>query len=203
MMNFKHFNLQEIDTLKEIINIGIGKSADKLSKMTGSAIKLEVPNLFILEQAEFLEKIGSKKSNIVASTLKFTGEVSGHSLVLFTEKNAHLISQYLNENSENKDKTINEDILAEIGNILLNAVIGSMANILHFSVKMDIAKYIPEIKTFFEHSENMNSGNFILVSVSLFIVGKKNIDGRLALILNDDAAPKIHHQINKILNGTI
>ena len=41
------------DTLKEILNIGVGKSADILNSMLGSHIKLSVPEIEIVKDDPF------------------------------------------------------------------------------------------------------------------------------------------------------
>lgn len=116
----------DIDALSEIINIGVGRAACSLSELIGTRIDLQVPvvrpvDLTIADQAT------ETGMSIMQS---FEGNVSGNALLVFPtdsgKKLAALLGGY-GSDTEIPDLEVS-GVLAEVGNIVLNGVLGSLAN---------------------------------------------------------------------------
>ena len=123
----------QLDTLREIVNVGIGKAASILNGMLESHIKLEVPSIIMFDPENPGEDITEKGNSDLSSVqLDFYGPFSGSSaLVLPPESVEKLITALTGEEpgSEGFDEATS-GTLYEIGNILINAVMGSIANLL-------------------------------------------------------------------------
>ncbi len=75
---------EQLDTLREIVNIGIGKAASILNGMLESHIELEVPSIIMFDPENPGEELTDLSSNNIASVqLSFHGPFSGSSALVF------------------------------------------------------------------------------------------------------------------------
>lgn len=124
----------QIDVLQELINIGVGRAAALLNRMIATHIKLYVPELRILSpedlQALYLEQ---SQTPFAAVRLSFSGKFTGTSALVFPPDSASkLVSVIIGEDSLSLDMdSIRIGTLQEVGNIVLNGVMGSIGNVLN------------------------------------------------------------------------
>ena len=123
----------QLDILQELINIGVGRAAGMLNQMVNTHIQLQVPVLRVLTPAQ-LEELYATRAHTVFSAvqLSFTGEFAGISALIFPPESASkLVSVVLGrEEVPGDDPQLRIGTLQEVGNIVLNGVMGSIANIL-------------------------------------------------------------------------
>ncbi|MEM7315434.1 MAG: chemotaxis protein CheC, partial [Planctomycetota bacterium] len=119
----------------EVVNIGVGRAAASLSELLGTRIELRVPQLRIMD-AE------SGKETGLAILQSFEGAVSGKAVLAFPpqsgEQLARLLAGY--EDDQPLPPIELSGILTEVGNIVLNGVLGSMSNI----IQTDLAYSVPD-----------------------------------------------------------
>ncbi|MGR3294515.1 MAG: chemotaxis protein CheX [Candidatus Scalindua sp.] len=123
----------QLDTLREIVNIGIGKAASIFNGMLESHIELEVPSIIMFDPENPGEELADVNHNDLSSVqLDFYGPFSGSSALVFPSESVEkLVTALTGEepDSEGFAKSTS-DTLSEVGNILINAVMGSIANLL-------------------------------------------------------------------------
>lgn len=124
--------LQE-DAIKEVINIGVGKGAESLNQLLNTHIHLEIPNLKIVSNenlSQALEYMG--KESLSTVNLKFSGDLEGSSILIFPEKSAvNLVTTLMGDEFESSEMdALKSATLNEVGNILINNVMGSISNML-------------------------------------------------------------------------
>lgn len=116
----------DIDALGEIINIGVGRAAGSLSELIGTRIDLRVPIVQTVELT-VADQMTESGMSIMQS---FEGNVSGNALLLFPtdsgKKLAALLGGY-GSDAEIPELEVS-GVLAEVGNIVLNGVLGSLSN---------------------------------------------------------------------------
>lgn len=133
-----------LDALREIINIGIGKAAGTLNELLANHITLEVPQIVIVHPDELDKHIYNQSEETVSLvSLQFNGQFSGISTLLFTPDSASkLVDLLVGEEVPGDDMdAIKTGTLTEVGNILLNAVMGSIGNILDSRLTYAIPTY--------------------------------------------------------------
>ena len=132
------------DALVELLNIGFGKAGASLSKLTGQRVILEVPNVAIHPLDHLNAALSEVVKGEVASVHQvFTGPVAGDALLMLDPVGAAILKELLtNEPSlpTGLDASARE-VLTEVGNILLNACIGTFGNLL----KVPIGFTVPDI----------------------------------------------------------
>ena len=137
-MNLTDFQL---DFLRENFNIGVGKGAKVLNTMLSSHIKLTVPEIRLLSNKED-DVVSSYNASIATVDLSFTGTLNGACKLLFPSDSALKLVRSISDQPEQEGEAdfdaMSEGVLKEIGNIVLNSVIGVLGNTLdvqlHYSV---------------------------------------------------------------------
>jgi chemotaxis protein CheC len=173
----------QLDYLKEIINIGVGRSANVLNKVVKNRVMLQVPIVEMIKVQEIDKRIGypvDKMLSIVS--MNFQGELTGRSELIFPSTSAVKIVDLLTDktypNLEMDD--LRSSSLNEVGNIVLSALIGTIGNILKIRFKYSIPKY----KECYS-SEIVNSydseAEYVIFAETHFFIKDNNIDGSFIL----------------------
>ena len=132
--------LQE-DALIELLNIGFGRAAASLSQLTGHRVLLEVPHVTIHPVEEVSESLERVIRTEVASVHQiFSGPVSGDALLILDQAGASMLKELLTSEPAlplSIDASARE-VLTEVGNILLNACLGTFGNLLKVQVTFSV-----------------------------------------------------------------
>ena len=129
------------DALKELLNIGFGRAASALSQLTGHRVLLEVPAVSIHPLTELKNALGAVVTDEIASVHQiFSGSVAGDALLILNHQAAGILKQLLTDEPPlplHVDASARE-VLTEVGNILLNACLGTFGNLLEVQVTFSI-----------------------------------------------------------------
>ena len=132
--------LQE-DALIELLNIGFGRAGSSLSQLTGHRVLLEVPHVTIHPVEELSESLERVIQTEVASVHQiFSGPVAGDALLILDQSGASMLKELLTNEPAlplSIDASARE-VLTEVGNILLNACLGSFGNLLKVQVTFSV-----------------------------------------------------------------
>ena len=129
------------DALKEMLNIGFGRAASSLSQLTGHRVLLDVPAVSIHPIAEIRSALGSVIQEDVASVHQiFSGPVAGDALLILDHAGAGVLKQLLTDEQPLplQIDASGREVLTEVGNILLNACLGTFGNLLDVQVSFSI-----------------------------------------------------------------
>lgn len=129
------------DALKELLNIGFGRAAASLSQLTGHRVLLDVPAVSIHPLSQLKNALSEVVRDDVASVHQiFSGPVAGDALLILNHEAAGILKQLLTDEPPlplHIDASARE-VLTEIGNILLNACLGTFGNLLDVQVSFSI-----------------------------------------------------------------
>ncbi|THB72847.1 MAG: chemotaxis protein CheC [Desulfobacteraceae bacterium] len=185
---------RQIDALKELINIGVGKGASILNAMLNSHIVLKVPALKILDIDQLKQEIGSFGDGKLSMVmLKFDGQFSGSAELMFPSETAMaLVNTLVGEQPENMDfDTIRSGTLCEIGNVVLNGVMGSISNILSSHFKYSVPEYIEDTAEHIFSEKITDKAIKVLLAKTRFMIKELNIDGDIVLFFEVGAFDKL------------
>lgn len=175
---------RQLDGLREMISTGIGKAAEVLNTMLNSRIDLEVPALKVLVSDECKNEMDAfGPDQLAAVDLGFKGNFSGSAQLIFTAETASkLVSTLIDESIDINDlDTIRAGTLTEIGNIVLNGVMGSIANALQSHFSYTVPNYMEGDMASLMGASDMVSGQTILLAKTRFSVEELDIIGDIAL----------------------
>lgn len=122
----------ERDAATELLNIAIGQAAASLSQLVEDEVRLSVPFVDFLSFGEASGRLSLEMngSDSVAVRQWFKGDFSGDIMLIFPErKSLDLVRSMLGGAVPLDTLTeLEQEALLEVGNIILNACLGSLAN---------------------------------------------------------------------------
>lgn len=129
------------DALVELLNIGFGRAGASLSSLTGHRVLLEVPHVAIHPVDELNTTLAEYMSGDIASVhQEFGGPVGGDAMLLLDPIAAATLKELLTNEAAlplTLDTSARE-VLTEVGNILLNACLGTFGNLLRIPVSFSV-----------------------------------------------------------------
>jgi chemotaxis protein CheC len=129
------------DALVELINIGFGRAGSALSKLTGHRVQLEVPQVAMCPINEMADRLRPLLGDELATVHQiFSGPVDGDALLVLDQHSAAILKELLTDEPAlplNIDRSARE-VVTEIGNILLNACLGTFGNLLKVQVSFSV-----------------------------------------------------------------
>ena len=181
----------QLDALSELINIGVGRSAEVLNTMLNSHIDLQVPFVKILLSDDFRKEIEALGSDSLSAVhLAFKGKFSGTAQLIFPAATASkLVTTVTGEEvmSESLDE-IRSGTLCEIGNIVLNGLMGSISNVLKMHLQYSVPTYLEgKIENLTSAIGNMASDTKILLARTHFTIKELKIEGDIIVFFETGA----------------
>ncbi len=195
-------NQDQMDVLTEIINIGVGKSASLLSDILNTAITLSIPAIKIKTLGEMRRDFrNGAMHKYTVIKLDFDGPFSGIAQVVFpTESAASLVSLLTDAEPDSMElDSLSAGTLSEIANIVLNGVMGSIANILGSSFQYHLPVYSEGGPDIFLH-DDLGDDAVLLISETDFQAKKYNIEGEFVLLLELAAFGELKNRLDKLVN---
>jgi len=190
-----------LDVLRELINIGTGQAANMLNQMTSTHVELRVPEVCIYDTKELLvEEDLLAKQTVMAIRLGFDGFFSGLSVLFFPVAEASKLVSILigSEPPAGEMESLRIGALQEVGNIVLNGVMGSIANALsnHFT-------YLPpdHFEVSFEDllTRTTSGSQTVLFARTSFLLEKHVIEGHVIILFEMSEFDKLLGAIDHML----
>ncbi len=133
--------VEQRDALTELINIGFGRAAASLSRLTGHRVQLEVPRVMICPVGELGDTLRPYIDGDIASVHQvFSGPVAGDAFLVLDQRSGGMLKELLTNEPAlplSIDASARE-VIAEVGNILLNACLGMFGNLLRVQVSFAV-----------------------------------------------------------------
>jgi chemotaxis protein CheC len=178
----------ERDALTELANIGVSRAAASLRKMVGQQVLLSVPSVEVVNQRTAAALVSEREgSDLVAVRQAFSGSFSGRALLIFPQaKSLQLIRAIVGPDvTEAETKGIEEEALAETGNVILNGCLATMANILNQSLTVSL----PEVmrgtgERLFKLNEESTDSGLVLFLYINFSILDLDIRGYIAMLMD-------------------
>ncbi len=173
---------EQRDVLSELVNIGVGQASSTLNEMIGHHIRLKVPCVRMIYENELSEHIGDADALGMLSSvyMGFQGDFDGRAMLVFPQKSANiLVSSLLGEGSDEGMNELKSGTLVEVGNILINGVMGSMANMLGASLRYTVPDYL-ECEAMNLVKGESEDGCLLLAEAS-FVIDDLRVQGNILL----------------------
>lgn len=176
---------KQMDSIKELINIGVGRAAGMLNEMTSSHVSLKVPDIQILSYRELAKELKALGSHMLSSVqLSFEGVFSGVAALVFpSDSAAMLVSVLTGEEPDSSDlDSVRAGTLSEVGNIVLNGVMGSIGNILKEQINYSLPIYIEDTSENLMRERFDNDNQTVLLARTRFSIKKLQVEGDIILL---------------------
>jgi chemotaxis protein CheC len=193
-------NQRQKDVLTELINIGVGKGAEVLNTMLNSHIALEVPTLQAIPFDELQENLGIPSEEEVAAVhMEYSGKFSGEVQLFFPADAAIKLVKLIldDEFPEDEMDAIRRGTLTELGNVVINAVIGSISNIFNMHFKYTVPTYMQGSLKELVDQLSQKDLKVILLARTHFKIKAHELSGSIVLFFSMET----FHNLLKVVNN--
>ena len=135
---------EQLDTIKELFNIGVGRAANTLSTMLISFIQLEIPTVEIYTNPDYSElKKRLNLDQVSTIMMDYESTFSGSVFLMIPPESAtNLVSALVNEEPGPISlDPVRAGTLCEVGNMIINSLMGSFSNVLQETVNYSLPEY--------------------------------------------------------------
>jgi chemotaxis protein CheC len=200
----------EQDALTEIFNIGVGIAADALYQMVGEQVPLSVPVVELTSQRgakrHFLNR---EKRLLCAIRQTYTGEFTTDAVLMFPQESSDALVRMMvgGDLPPAELAEMEVDALAELGNIVLNAVISNLAATLSMSLEgslPDVSVISPEA-IFTQrtgHGGAVDESAPVLALMIDFELSTQRASGYLAFLLDTPSSELLIGQLTRYVNAS-
>jgi chemotaxis protein CheC len=195
----------ERDAIAELANVAMGRAATSLRQMVESEIMLSVPKVEILDVQAAAESLAKPRgAHFVAVRQDFSGAISGRALLIFPETSSlELVREVLGRQMPAQYIIdMEEDALAETGNIIINSWVGTIANLLgqnlHVSLPVVVRRERPHVFESASPSEAM-----VLFLHIKFEISMRDVHGYIAVVMDVPSVNTLRMLVDKYVNQHI
>jgi chemotaxis protein CheC len=197
----------ERDALTELANIGVSRAASNLRDMVGYQVLLSVPAVEVITREHAATLLGERaRGGLIAVHQAFAGDFSGRALLIFPESNSlELVRAVVGGDLPLEDIVdLEQEALAETGNIVLNGCLATIANVLQRTLKVSLPEVIrgggPDLLAMAGASEEEDVVLFLYID---FCVNERDIRGYIALLMDLPSLESMRKVLQDFIQGTI
>jgi chemotaxis protein CheC len=194
-----------LDALTEVFNVGAGRAAASLSEIVGDEVKLSVPSIEIKKSSETdAATLELNNARFGAVSQQFSGPFNAEGVLLFTEDHALEIVRDMMGSQMNIEELaeFEQEAMCELGNIILNACLSAMADMLQISLNSSLPVY--KISTSEEILQGISSSPdhpYILILHIDLTIEKRHSEGHLIFLLSSMSLRNLIIQIDRFLGN--
>jgi len=194
----------QMDALTEIFNIGAGRAASSLSEIVGEEVKLSVPRVKLYQSSEINAEVLSLNSPRVGAVKQsFSGPFNADAMLLFTEERAMEIVHDMMGSQVGIEEMVEfeQEAMCELGNIILNACLSSMADILNLTLDSSLPAYsVGETDTILRQIVTEANQPVMLVLHIDLAIEKRLSQGYLVFLLSSSSLQKLLAHIDRFIS---
>lgn len=195
----------EQDALAEIANMGVSRAANSLRQMVGEQVLLSVPAVRVVTRraaSKLVERNNAKK--LVAVQQSFEGPFAGRALLIFPEaQSLELVRSIVGDEHSLEDVIdLEQEALAETGNIILNGCLATIANVLNRTMRMSLPSIVRgDGAALFEVDGDASGEQFVLFLYIDFNIKSRDVHGFIALLMDLPSIAALRMIVNDFING--
>ena len=213
----------EHDALLEIFNIGVGQAAAAMSGIVNEEVTMSVPSISFLSRGDAAQLLDEAHRNNAAGgggnssgnhasgericgvSQHYEGAFSTEALLMFPEfKSLEIVRLMVGEAVPLAELTgMEQEAMSEIGNIILNACVGTLANIFEHELQGSLPVYHLGTSDEILDATGTRADTVVMMLHIDFILQKHQIHGYVAFILDITALTDLKGQIDSYLQRTI
>jgi len=194
-----------VDAVAEVLNVGMGSAAASLSEMINDEVKLSVPGVEFVSRLDATKIIGEKaKSDVSGVHQSFQGAFGGDAMLLFPEdQSLELVRAVLQQD----DITLNDltdmeqEAMTEIGNVILNSCLCSMADMFSEEIQGKIPEFVKgSLKQVFSTEGGLEHSEAVVLLLNMdFAVETKNLQGYVTFLMDVESVQQFKKAIENML----
>ncbi len=200
----------QLDALRELMNIGFGQAAAALSEVIDLRVVLSVPKITVLrpeEIPEFMESEVASPTSFSMVEQFFFGRFEGTSFLLLPEDEGRKLAGLFGAEGtpvppEIEIGSLERDIVVEIGNIIIGACVGKIAEMLKDQVVFQAPHFIESpIKGGVIERHLAGTKTLALVFKTVFHFERQDVYGFLFLVAAESSLEWMRGAVDEFLGS--
>lgn len=189
------FDVDELDVIAEYFNMGMGQSASAISQMLNREVHLSVPCIRFTTCDQSINEMSlTKEATVLCVSEEFTGAFDGKALMLFPDEDSKALLKLFSMGDSDE---LQEDIVTEVGNILINNCLGTINNLLDSSYECSIPQYTKhKVLSLFKSISYTDNQGLLVIEMD-FSIDSTDIAGNLRLLLDLNNIDELKASIKK------
>jgi chemotaxis protein CheC len=195
----------QVDALTELVNLGVSRAATSLRDMIHQEVVLSVPKVELVSREEAIATLANKADKLVAVHQVFHGDITGRALLIFPEtKSLELVRAVTGGDLSLEDIVdLEQEALAETGNIILNGCLATIANMLERNLKISLPEILHgEGSVFFSLAPPPDAGDIVMFIYINFSVRTRDIEGYIAMLLDMPSLAILKELLDEFIQRT-
>ena len=147
--NYDQLSSLELDTLKEIGSIGTGNAATSLSALIGKPVRIQMPEVRIMEYNEAIEWIGGPEEITAGVLVGLGGQISGIMLSVQQLEFVNLVLESMLGKGVGEYMELREmeySALTEVGNIMISTFINALSGLAGIDVELTVPAFTVDMQ---------------------------------------------------------
>ena len=193
----------QLDALTEIFNVGAGRAASSLSEIVGDEVLLSIPKVEFYRANDVNARALSLSSARLGSVKqKFTGPLNLTASLLFTEERAlEIVQEMLGSEVHMADLVeYEQEAMCEVGNIILNACLSAMADMLLIAFESTLPEYLSDVPEVVIGNIISDTSNPLMLILQMnMIIEKRRSQGTLIFCLSATSMQDLDFHLDQFL----
>lgn len=192
------------DALLELFNIGMGRAAASIGSISEEEVKLSVPVIrFVSRMQAAMLLTTTIHETIWSVRQEITGDFDAEAILIFSESNSLQIAHLLTQNalSDADAANIQDDALLEVGNIILNACIGSVTNMLGTHIFLNMPHLQMGSCADVLKIGILNDEDIVMLVQIQFEIESRDLSGHLAFVQEEVQTRRLLSHVEAFVNS--
>ena len=189
-MSIQAYTEDQNDALQEVVNIAMGQAGDSLARILGHFVELSVPRIRLVSVKDVINTVSEMVDNdveISAVRQAFSHSLRGEAIVIFAQRGADDLADLMGYDAD-LDHSAEQELLLEVANLLVGAVINGIAETLEtdltFSAPSLMAERTPLDRVL--NPEQLSWSHALLMEVN-FTVENRDFKCHLLMFMTEEA----------------
>lgn len=191
----------QIETLQEIANIGMGQAGASIAKVLEQFVVLSIPRIVFLQPDKLADELTRTAGEGHASAVRqaFHSEMCGEAIVIFGEQRCNDLADLMGH-EEKPSRAAEMELLLEMTNILVGACLSGITKQLEaeirFSAPSLLADRVPIAELF--NISNVSWQNALLVEVN-FRLEQRSFACHLIMLMAEEEIRALTTSLDRFL----
>jgi len=194
-----------LDALTEVFNVGAGSAASSLSEIVAEEIELSVPRIQFYQSSEINAKsLLLDSPRLGAVKQKFYGPFDSTAMLLFTEDRAlEIVRDMMGSQLSVEELTeFEQEAMCELGNIILNACLSVMADMLGLTLTSSLPVYFVDTSEVIVQQIINESDHPVMLALHIDLnIRSRHSNGYLVFLFSSSSLTDLMIHIDSFLAG--
>jgi chemotaxis protein CheC len=194
----------ERDALTEVFNIGVGQAACAMSQMVNDQVMLSVPSISFTSHATAARELTKDAGQrICGVSQRFHGTFDADAILMFPEnKSLEIVRLMIGDEMPIEELTaMEQEALSEIGNIILNALIGTLADVFGSEFSSSLPEFHFGTSSEILQADSKDAGDLVMLLHIDFRLETHQINGYVAFLLDVSSVQGLKGSISRFLGN--